>query len=109
MIFGRAIGWALLVLAVVVLGVNAVDLWQFSHDPRAGSFWNWFHITTVGELWFRLDPSSLEVAQPAIQRHVLPELWDPVILFVLLQPAAAVLAVPGLFSLLLCRRRRRPS
>jgi hypothetical protein len=41
------------------------------------------------------------------QRYVLPELWDSVLLTVLLWPAALVLGVPGLVLLALGSFRRR--
>lgn len=42
--------------------------------------------TPLGQLWYDLDPASLNTAQAAIERHVHPGLWDPVILAVLLAP-----------------------
>jgi hypothetical protein len=94
------IGGVLLVAGLAALGF---DLWQAS---RAGAF----HLSAAGELWFRLHPGSLNLTQAVVQRYLLPELWDPVLLTVLLWPAALVLAVPGLVLLMLGsagRRRRR--
>ena len=42
----------------------------------------------VGELWFMLHPNSLQLLQPAIERHLAPFLWDPVLLTILTLPAA---------------------
>lgn len=44
----------------------------------------------LGAWWFALHPSSLQLAQPAIERHVWPFLWDPVMLSLLTAPAGAL-------------------
>jgi hypothetical protein len=96
----RLIGGILLVAGLAALGL---DLWLAS---RTGAF----HLSAAGELWFRLHPGSLNLTQAVVQRYLLPELWDPVLLTVLLWPAALVLAVPGLILLALGsagRGRRR--
>lgn len=111
MAFGRAIGWALIILAVVTLGYDVVAWWhqqpesltQLGRVGRIGEV----HLSAVGEIWFRIDSDSLELAQPAIERHLWPWLWDPVILTVLLWPAYATLLGLGVIFLLLFRRRRR--
>ncbi len=55
----------------------------------------------LGQLWFEIDPPSLNMAQAGIQRHVAPWLWEDVIQTVLEQPAWPVLGCLGLvvFSL----------
>ena len=64
-------------------------------------------LRALGEWWFALHPESLQLAQPAIERHLAPWLWDPPALFVLEQPAALLFAVVGAALLLLSLRRRR--
>ena len=86
----RAAGWVLLALAAVVA---AVDL-LISGGLRAFGAW-----------WFMLDRDSLQLLQPALERHVAVWLWDPVMLTVLQWPMAAILAVPGVLLRLLGRRR----
>ncbi len=113
MAFGRAIGWTLIILAAVALGYDLVTWWQaqpgdWSHFDRIGRIGE-LHVSSLGELWFRIDPDSLQLAQPAIQRHLWPELWDPIILTVLLWPACLVLLGLGAIFVLLFRRRRRRS
>jgi hypothetical protein len=66
-----------------------------------------FRLRTLGEWWFRLDRDSLQLAQPAIERHVAVWLWDPVILSVLLAPAALVGLSSGAALLLAGFARRR--
>jgi hypothetical protein len=92
----RIIGW---VLALAGLGALIADL------TAAGSGGLRFH--AVGEWWFRLSPGSLQLAQPAIERHVAPFLWDPVILTVLEAPAAlaGLGAGAALIGVSLVRRR----
>ena len=47
-----------------------------------------FRFADVGEHWFALHPTSLQLLQPAIERHLTPFLWDPVMLTILTLPAA---------------------
>jgi hypothetical protein len=91
MVFLRLIGGILLVAGLAALGS---DLW---HWGQTGAF----RLSAAGELWFRLHPGSLNLTQAVVQRYLLPELWDPVIITILLWPAALVLAVPGLVLLAL--------
>lgn len=92
----RLIGLALLLAAARVV---AVDL-----AAGAGPLG-----TDAGGLWYRIHPHSLGLAQVAVQRHLLPELWDPGIVTVLLWPAAIVIGAPGLILLLASGGVRRGS
>ena len=47
-------------------------------------------LRAIGEWWFQLAPNSLQLLQPAVERHLARWLWDPVILGVLEQPAAGL-------------------
>jgi hypothetical protein len=96
-VFLRVIGGILLLAGIAALGF---DLWQYVQG--AG-----FHLAAAGELWYRLSPGTLNLTQAVTQRYVLPELWDSVLLTVLLWPAALVLGVPGLVFLTLGSFRRR--
>lgn len=106
--FRRAIAWifGLLGLALIGLGIAA-----FAHDWFAASEDAGFRVLTFGEWWFLADSGSLNFVQAIIQRYVHPELWDPVVTTVLLQPAWLVAIVPGALFVLLAmwvgRRRRR--
>lgn len=88
----RVLGWAFGLIGVTLL---AVDLFE----TRGGA------LRAVGEWWFRLHRDSLQVAQPAIERHVSPWLWDPAILTVLEAPAAPVALALAAVFLLMGRRR----
>ena len=97
MIVGRIIGWLFLFIALVALGADIVA----SLAARA------IDITPLGQQWFELNRASIGLAQAAIQRYVLPELWDPIIVAVLLWPTWAVFGVIGLILIYAFRRRKR--
>jgi hypothetical protein len=59
----------------------------------------------LGQLWFDLDRSSLNLVQAVVQRYIHPFLWDPIIVTVLLWWAFAVLMVLGLLILALSGKR----
>lgn len=94
---GRLLGWVLLLAALAVLGM---DLLASMHQgvPRFAS---------AGEVWAALHRDSLLLAEPAIDRHVWPGLWQGVVVPVLLWPAAAVLGAPAILLLLVSHRRPR--
>jgi hypothetical protein len=92
----RLLGWLLVGAALLCAGSEVVASLQ------AGG---WMP-TAAGELWFRLDPFSLNLAQAVVQRYVTPWLWDPAIVTVLLAPAWAVFATPGLLLVWLVRPAR---
>jgi hypothetical protein len=100
MIIGRILGW-ILILGAIAVTVSDLLAWRLTGT---------FTFSAAGEVWFRISPTTLELAQPAIQRHLAAWLWDPVV-WVLRLPALAVLAVPGIVLVLLClptdRKRRR--
>ena len=102
--FARAIGWALVVLALVAL-VWTGWLWLTVAD---------FPGLAAGELWYRLAPEAPNTVQAVIQRRLYPALWDDVVLPLLLWPAplvllmfAGLLAAIGLILALAFRRRSR--
>lgn len=92
----RIIGWILALAGLAALLVDVLD-------SGAGGV----RLRAVGEWWFRLHPGSLQLAQPAIERHVAPFLWDPVILTVLEAPAALVGLGAGAALIALSRVWRR--
>lgn len=83
------------VLLLMALAVAAVDI--ASHGA----------LRDVGSWWFQLHRNSLQLLQPALERHVAVWLWDPVMLTVLQWPLAVVLGASGLMLRLLSGRRRR--
>jgi len=89
----RFLGWLILCCALAML---AVDAWYWFHGAR--------RLTAAGELWFRLDSHSLNLVQAITQRYLFPWLWDPIMTWVLLRPAVAVLGVLGLAMAWLAKR-----
>ena len=98
MVVGRVIGWIFLIVAIAILVRDALA------SIDAGTL----SLIAAGELWFSLHPTSLQVAEPAIARHVPvigPWLWHPVISTLLTWPALFVTGVPGVLLVWLFRRR----
>ena len=90
-------GWA--ILAALIALVNDV-----TRSYQTGAK---LAFASLGKDWNSLSPSSLNLLQAGIERHVAPVLWDPVILTVLRAPAFAVIAVLGVLLYLAGMRRRR--
>lgn len=102
MIVGRIIGWIFIVAA---LGVAGWELFAFFASGK-------YVLHSLGQLWYEIHRSSLNLTQAAIQRHVLPALWDPVLITFLRGPAWVIFALLGLLLLWACHwrtasRRRR--
>ncbi len=100
MIVGRILGWIFLIAALAVLARDVLA------SIDAGSL----SLIAAGELWFTLHQTSLQVAEPAIARHIPvigPWLWHPVISTMLTWPALFVFGVPGILLSWLFRTRRR--
>jgi hypothetical protein len=95
MIVGRVIGWILFLAGAAVL-VRDLLVWI---DTK-----HWAPIA-LGQLWYDLNRSSLNLVQAVVQRYIHPFLWDPIIVNVLLSWAFAVLMFLGAVLLLACRRR----
>jgi hypothetical protein len=89
----RLLGWLILGAALAIL---VIDAWSWLGGARK--------LTAAGELWYRLHPDSLGLSQAVTQRYLFPWLWDPIAVWVLLQPAAAVLGVIGVLIIFLARR-----
>ena len=94
---GRLIGWIIFLAGASVL-VRDVFVWI---DTK-----HWAPIA-LGQLWFDLTRSSLNLVQAVVQRYIHPFLWDPIIVTILLCWAFAVLMVLGLLMLAIFGRRPR--
>src|SRR6201987_1053997 len=99
MIVGRVIGWIVLLAGAAVL-------------VRDGLVWidtkHWAPIA-LGQLWYELNRSSLNLVQAVVQRYIHPFLWDPIIVSILLSWAFLVLMVLGALLLVVFGRRSRES
>lgn len=60
----------------------------------------------LGELWYRLDPPSLNLVQAVIERYLTPHLWDPALVTILQAPTWALPL--GLFVIIAIWMRLRP-
>ena len=78
--FGRDAGMRLIGLALLALAAGLYLM--FGSDP-------------LGALLFRLDSGLLSLVQAAVQRYLLPMLWDSVLLPVLEAPVWVVPLVLG--------------
>jgi len=94
---GRLIGWIFFLAGLAVLARDAF-VWIETKQ--------WAPIA-LGQLWYDLNRSSLNLVQAVVQRYLHPFLWDPIIVTVLLWWAFAVLMVLGLLILALSGRRAR--
>jgi hypothetical protein len=65
-------------------------------------------VTPLGEAAFRLFGERYLLLQPAIERHIHPLLWDPVVLNLTLLPGFAVALVLGVILLWLGREPEEP-
>src|ERR1041385_2184628 len=65
------------------------------------------HITKIGDAWHAIASTSLQLLQPAIERHVAVWLWDPVMLTILTAPTWLVLGILGSFFILIGRKKKR--
>src|SRR5215471_13264755 len=92
---GRLIGWIIFLAGVSVL-VRDVLVWI---DTK-----HWAPLA-LGQLWYDLNRSSLNLVQAVVQRYIHPFLWDPVIVSVLLFWAFAVLMAVGAVLLIVFRGR----
>jgi hypothetical protein len=96
MVFGRLVGWLMVLCGIVVLGRDLLA-WFYKESDTPIVF---------GKLWYDLNPGSLQLLQPAIQRHIHPALWDWIVQPLLLFWAFPTLMVAGSLLILVCRPRR---
>ena len=94
MVLFRALGWLLLALAVAAVVHDGLAWWSDGG----------FRLLPLGELWSRLDFSSLQVAQVAIQRHLSSALWVWILAPALKTPALPAFLVLGVVCLWVGRR-----
>lgn len=87
-------GFILTLLALITLGQDLYT-WAGSHA---------FGISSLAEAWMRINTGSLSAFQSFIE-DISPALWRSVFLPVFNLPAFAVLGLPGLILMLVCRPR----
>jgi predicted membrane protein len=94
---GRLIGWIIFLAGISVLVRDVLVSIDLGH---------WAPIA-LGQLWYDLSRSSLNLVQAVVQRYIHPFVWDPIIVTILLCWAFAVLMVLGLLILAISGRRAR--
>ena len=91
------VGGALIAGAAIALAYEAVVAFQAGH----------WRIIPAGEIWFKLDNASLNLAQAIVQRYLHPFLWDPMIAGFLQWPLWASLGGIGIALTMIFGSRRR--
>ena len=80
------------IFGLVLLALAAIML---SHDLVRWLLTGEFVAADAGTVWHAVHKESLALANPAIERHLHPLLWDPVLLNFLLAPAFVIFGAPG--------------
>ncbi len=93
----RIIGALFILAALAAAGVEVVQ-WISSGTYKP---------VTLGGVWYMIHRASLNASQAGIQRYVAPWLWDPIITWILVQPAWAITGPPGAVLLWLGRPRKK--
>jgi hypothetical protein len=94
------------VLRTLGLWILALGFVFLVYDGTKSIAGDQVYFTKLGEVWNWVNSTSLQLLQPAIERHVAEWLWNPVILSVLTAPAFLVFAVLGAILMLLGRKKK---
>ena len=87
------------------LWILAAGFVFFVYDGTKSIAGNQLYITALNDTWNAIHSTSLQMLQPAIERHA-AWLWDPVILSVLRAPTWLVFIVLGAILILLGRKKK---
>ena len=104
MILLRLLGWLCILAAMTAFGF---DVWRWWIDAGAEAR---FALTSIAEIWVRIDANSLVGLGALFQSDWFPEnpeLFTDWVVPILAVPAALPLAVLGLAFVMVFRRRRR--
>ena len=94
------------VLRALGLWILAAGFVFLVYDGTKSIAGDQIYFTKLGDVWNAVHSTSLQLLQPAIERHVAEWLWNPVILSVLTAPACLVFAVLGAILMLLGRKKK---
>jgi hypothetical protein len=78
----------------------------FVYDGTKSIAGNAIYVTKLGDTWNAIHSTSLQLLQPAIERHVAPWLWERVALNVLTAPTWLVLGILGALLMLIGRKKK---
>ena len=94
--FLRILGWIFLILALIIFANDFLSyVTEGSWKP-----------TILGRLWSEWSPQTLQLIQPAIERHLWEPLWSDFLFPILLQPASLVFGILGLIFWFIGRSSR---
>jgi hypothetical protein len=88
------------------LWILAAGFVFFVYDGTKSIAGDRIYVTKLGEIWNAVNSTSLQLLQPAIERHIAVWLWDPVVLSVLTAPACLVFAIVGSILMLFGRKKK---
>jgi hypothetical protein len=91
--------FALFFLAVAII-LAVVDA---THSVAQGAY----VMTALGQSWYSVSPSTINLAQALVQRYTLPFLWDPVMVWILTLPGFVVFAALALIFYAIGHKPRR--
>ena len=104
MILFRLLGRIFLMIAFAVVALGVL-VWLAGHDVTK----------SAGELWYLLEPASLNVLQAIVQRYLHPSIWEALAVPLLVRPFWEAMVLSFIFLLVLgsgllflASRRRRP-
>lgn len=89
------------------LWILAAGFVFFVYDGTKSIAGNALFITKLGDTWNAIHSNSLQLLQPAVERHVAVWLWDPVLLSVLTAPTWLVFGVLGALLILIGRKKKQ--
>ena len=106
MIFFRQLGRIFLMIAFAVVALGVL-VWLAGHDVTK----------SAGELWYVLEPGSLNLSQAIVQRYLHPGIWEVLAVPLLIRLFWEAMVLSFIFLLvvgsgiifLVPRRRRRRS
>lgn len=81
------------ILSLILIALGAVTLIVDLIGGLSGGAA--FGLSSLGDWWFWVHPDSLQLLQPAVERHISPVLFDPYIVTLLIWPASLQFLVLG--------------
>jgi hypothetical protein len=100
------VGVARLILRLLGALLVLLALWPLLRETGMAIGEPGHSFIPLGQLWFEINPASLNMLQAGIQRRISPGLWEDVIQPFLTWPAWPVLIAAGLTLILIGRARR---
>ena len=100
---------------IVLIFFFVVTIFSTSYDVHLLIHKNEPSFSSVGEFWFALSPTSLQITEAVISRYIdpcslftvldcNPLLWHPIIASILLMPSTPTLIIISIFLLWIYRR-----